>query len=463
VDGRDSEGAAGGAGLTYTIRITLDETSPPLWRRVDVASSLTLDVVHEVIQVVVGWTDSHLHRFASAPGHSDRTRYYHAPYDVAEGDDGTPEEQVRLGDVLAEVGDRLHYQYDYGDDWRHTLELDAVGPPHDHQSYARCTDGDRPGPPEDCGGVHGYELITGATDPDHPQHAQLAAAFIDLYGGEVDPGDFELVPFSLDAINRELERRDLTPSPDLGPVPEPLAELLAHVYEPQLRRRLFRLIADADLEAPSAPGGPGRETAARMTDPYRWLFDRVGTDGIKLTAAGYLPPVHVRAAVDDLGLDAVWIGAGNRKHDTLPVLALRESAQEVGLLRKHRGRLLTTARGRAVAGDPVELWHHLAQRVPLGSRDAAARQAGLVLLLAVAAGATDGVYALAADVLAARGWRVEGRPLDGPTAGRLLWDNVAMLRRIGALTATGGARWPGEPTSEGIAFARSALITWTAR
>lgn len=461
MDAPASDRADGDIGTTYTVRVTLDETSPPLWRRVEVASSLTLDAVHEVIQVVVGWTDSHLHRFASPPEHHDRTRYYLSPFDLADGDDGTPDEQVRLGEVLSEVGDRLHYQYDYGDDWWHTLELEDVGPRHDDQPYARCTDGDRPGPPEDCGGVHGYELIAGATDPDHPQHAQLAVEFADLYGDEVDPGEFELVPFDLDAINRELERRDLTPTPGAAPVSGPLAELLAHVYALQLRRRLFRLIVDGDLDRTVQPDP---DTAARMTAPYRWLLERVGDDGITLTEAGYLPPVHVRAAVDELGLDAVWIGAGNREHDTVPVLALRKSAQDLGLLRKHRGRLLTTARGRAVTGDPAALWYHLAERMPLGSRDDAARQAGLVLLLAVAAGSTDGVDALAADVLTARGWTLEGRrPLDAPTAGRLLWDNVAMLRRTGALTSTADARWPGEPTPEGIAFARAALTSWPAR
>lgn len=68
------------------------------------------------------------------------------------------------------------------------------------------------------------------------------------------------------------------------------------------------------------------ETAARMIHPYMWLLDRVGTDGIMLTSAGCLPPVHVEAAVTELRLAKEWIGKGNRESRTLPVLGRRESA-----------------------------------------------------------------------------------------------------------------------------------------
>jgi hypothetical protein len=59
-----------------------------------------------------------------------------------------------------------------------------------------------------------------------------------------------------------------------------------------------------------------------------------------------------------------WIGKGNRESQTLPVLDLRESAQKVGLLRKHRGKLLLTAQGRAMRSDPVALWSLLAGKTP---------------------------------------------------------------------------------------------------
>jgi hypothetical protein len=71
------------------------------------------------------------------------------------------------------------------------------------------------------------------------------------------------------------------------------------------------------------------------------------------------------------------------------VLHLRESAQRMGLLRKHRGRLLATARGKAVCRDPVALWWHLAERMPASSNDRCERHAGVLYLLAVAAEDAD--------------------------------------------------------------------------
>jgi hypothetical protein len=444
--------------VTYRIRVDLDGTSPPLWRRIEVSSVLHLDDVHDVVQAVFGWTDSHLHRFASEPEHSDRTEYYLCPFDMAEGDEGVGEEQVRLDEVLVDVGDRLYYQYDYGDDWQHTLQLEAVLPREADAPPAVCTDGRREGPAEDCGGVHGYELIAGASDPAHPSHAELAAEFAYFYGDDVDPADFDRSPFDPGAVNRALAGLDLDGRPMVLNAPAPLAELLRVIHARPQRRRLRRLIADAGLDEPLAIDP---DTAARMVHPYRWLLERVGTDGITLTAAGYLPPVHVQAAVHELGLLDEWIGTGNRENQTLPVLDLRESAQQFGLLRKQRGRLGTTARGRAVSPDPVALWRHLAERMPLGSRDVCERQAGLVLLAAVAAGTADGVDALITQLLDALGWRHDdGTPLTESTVARILGGNRAVLRRIGALTS--GRGWPGSPTPEGVAFARAALRTWPA-
>jgi hypothetical protein len=114
-----------------------------------------------------------------------------------------------------------------------------------------------------------------------------------------------------------------------------------------------------------------------MLRPLRVLFDTVG-DGVKLTAAGYLAPAVVRTLFDELDLGSEWIGAGNREDQTLPILLLREASQRLGLLRKYKGRLVPTSRGRTLAGDPVGLWWHLAGALPLGGRDAsgASWQAG---------------------------------------------------------------------------------------
>ncbi|WP_343709493.1 hypothetical protein [Mycobacterium sp.] len=149
------------------------------------------------------------------------------------------------------------------------------------------------------------------------------------------------------------------------------------------------------------------DAAAAAVRPYAWLLERVGDDGVTLTQAGYLPPVHVEAAFTELEFDKMWIGASNREDLTYPVLHLRQSAQQVGLLRKHRGRLLATTRGKALRSDPVGLWWHLAERTPVGSADRCVYDAGLLCLAALAAETTDNVETIVAELLDALG--VDGR------------------------------------------------------
>jgi hypothetical protein len=95
-----------------------------------------------------------------------------------------------------------------------------------------------------------------------------------------------------------------------------------------------------------------------------WLLNRVGEQGIRLTAAGYLPPKVVTAAMDELGWRAKWIGSCTREDTTAPILELRETAQQLKLLRKYRGQLLLTKTGAAFRDDPEALRRHLAQSLP---------------------------------------------------------------------------------------------------
>jgi hypothetical protein len=197
-----------------------------------------------------------------------------------------------------------------------------------------------------------------------------------------------------------------------------------------------------------------------MIRPYTWLLDRVGDDGITLTAAGYLPPVHVEAAMAELGMADQWIGKHNREIQTMPVLNLRESAQKMGLLRKHRGRLLLTTRGRRLRTDPVGLWWHVAERIPLKSSDPCETQAGLTLLIAIAAGTTGDLNAIIARTLHAIGWMSgDGSPITRDVAGHAAIDTRDMLERLDALT---GSAYRGDerPTPGGVTFARAALRAW---
>jgi hypothetical protein len=454
--------------VTYRVRVDLQQTRPPLWRRLELASDLFLDEVHGVIQLAFGWDDSHLHEFGSGPGlYNSETELYLCAYQVEEGDTGVPEEQVRLDEVLADVGDKLHYLYDFGDDWHHVLKLEAIVTRTDRSPRAICTGGRRDGPPEDCGGVYAYELISAATDPANPDHADAVVEFERIFGDEVEPGAIETTCFDVDDVNAALAAEfaaDTAPGRDrdglgsAGGLPGPVGELVTAIRYPAARRELRRMLNAADLDQPVLIDAV---IAARMVRPYSWLLDRVGADGIKLTGAGYLPPVHVEAAAAELGLDEEWIGKFNREVQTLPVLHLRESATKMGLLRKHRGMLLATTRGRTLRGDPAGLWWHLAERMPPRSSDRCETEAGLLLLTAMAARVEGDMDAVLARLLGAIGWiSGDGTELTGWAAAQAAWDTTTVLHRLGALSDDRRGLGSGEPTQEGVAFARAALRTW---
>jgi hypothetical protein len=450
--------------VTYRVRVDLNGTKPPLWRRLELASDLFLDQVHEIMQAAFGWTDSHLHQFGSGPGHYDpATEHYLCPFQVEEGDPGIPEEDVRLDEVLAEPGDKLFYDYDFGDGWQHTIRLEAILPRPTSAPRAACIAGRRDGPPEDCGGAGGYELISAATDPGHPAHADAIAEFTRFYGDDIEPDALRATPFDIDEVNETLAGLELasdpapsTPEPQRS-LPAPLDDLVHAVRTPAAKRELRRLLGSAQLDQPVLVD---TAAAARMVGSYAWLLDRVGDDGIKLTSAGYLPPHHVEAAVAELGLGEEWIGKGNRESQTLPVLHLRESAAAMGLLRKRNGMLVLTPRARAVRTDAPALWWHLAQRMPPASRDQYETQAGLILLIVIAARAEGDPDVTAARLLSAIGWvNADGTDLDRHAAARACWDTKAALRRLGALTGD----WRSEaPSADGITFARAALQNWPA-
>jgi hypothetical protein len=252
------------------------------------------------------------------------------------------------------------------------------------------------------------------------------------------------------AADESREADAARPWVDLDEVPGPVAELLLSVRTRSARRQLERLISAAELDR-AGPVDPA--TAARMVRPYSWLLDRVGDDGIKLTDAGHLPPAEVAAVIDELNLDAEGITRVSRENQVRPALQLRESAQATGLVRRDRGRLVRTAVGAALKQDPVALWWHLAERLPVRSAAVSEVQPGLILLACVAAQYTGTLDDTIAAMLTAIGWlNGDGSPRTGAEAAAATSGTHAVLRRLGAL--------PAGP--DGVAFARAALSTWPA-
>ena len=195
--------------ITYRIRVDLKGAKPPCWRRLELASDLMLDELHEVMQATFAWSDGHLHQFAAGGSgfYDPDSEQYLTEYDIEDGEEGIAERNVRLDELLVDAGDRLFYMYDFGDGWEHVIALEAVLPRKPEAPRAVCIKGRRPSPPEDCGGIHGYELLTAANDSTNPGHHQALESLRDTYGPGFDPADFSPVPFDLEWINGAL--RDL--------------------------------------------------------------------------------------------------------------------------------------------------------------------------------------------------------------------------------------------------------------
>ena len=172
--------------------MSLEDIEPRIWRRVQVPDSYTLKQLHRVIQIVIGWEDSHLHEFSLSG------KRYGEPNPEDE-ESVIDERMVRLRDPPLTIGVSIGYEYDFGDDWRHQLVLEKTMVPDPEANYPACIAGARNAPPEDVGGAGGYaEFLETIADPDYEDHDTM----LEWAGGHFDPA-----AFSVTAVNEQLRRR----------------------------------------------------------------------------------------------------------------------------------------------------------------------------------------------------------------------------------------------------------------
>jgi hypothetical protein len=377
----------------YRIRVDLDDAQPPIWRRLDLRSNLTLDLLHQILQVAFGWTDSHLHRFSLGGGAFDHhSQLFLCPYDMDnkewEDDDGLPAAGTRLDETLCEPGDTLRYLYDYGDNWELTLRLEEVLPAETDCPAAVVVDGERAAPPEDCGHlVDADSLAEVLADPALFEPQRVNKGFAGAY--------FVLREAGIDTRLVDLVHR-LTFAPqgdDLTAVALTLAD-----------SRPLDTVAVADnLRA------------------YQWFLDRANCGGIPLTTAGYLKPTDVEEASKVVPATNDWIGKRNREIQCYPLLRFREGVQSLGLLRKHKGVLLLTKAGVAAQRDPDRLWEHLAGRlIPKSDEKFDAQTTLLMLAFAAASAGSKLPFDKMKALLAELGWRYsDGRSISESSLRRL--------------------------------------------
>lgn len=171
------------------LHVILREIEPLIWRRLRMSADMTLDQLHYAIQGAFGWENSHLHAFTIEDGET------YSSNDQPEGGGffGEPKDKdsrkVTLGDLIGRKIKRFDYVYDFGDSWTHEIKIEEINPCAKQIETAECVEGKRNCPPEDCGGVWGYEdFIKAMKNKRHPDHKDLT----DWYGGSFDPEKFNL-------------------------------------------------------------------------------------------------------------------------------------------------------------------------------------------------------------------------------------------------------------------------------
>lgn len=189
------------------LKITLIGSDPPIWRRVEVHSGLTLHELHYVIQSVFEWHNSHLYHFLVPPKGKLTQRAireavrYHAlppdPFFVEGGCEDRPSDESLVGQVINQEQKQIIYEYDFGDSWQHLVKAEKRTPGGEQDFIPVCLAGENAAPVDDMGGIWGYyNYLEALQDSDHEMHEHA----VEWLGKDFDP-----VYFDLDAANKRLK------------------------------------------------------------------------------------------------------------------------------------------------------------------------------------------------------------------------------------------------------------------
>lgn len=181
--------------VAYQLRVVLRDSSPEIWRQILVRSDMTLRALHQVLQISMGWTSSHMHQFIFKKQHYG---YPDRDGEVNFGLKTFDDTKVRLEQVVTDKGQCLIYEYDLGDSWEHFLMVEKVIPFDEVRASVLCLAGARACPPEDVGGIGGYEdFLEAIRNPGHPDHKDM----LRWIGGVFDPEAFDI-----NQVNRKLQQ-----------------------------------------------------------------------------------------------------------------------------------------------------------------------------------------------------------------------------------------------------------------
>jgi hypothetical protein len=180
----------------YQLKISLAFSDPLIWRRIQISGDASLTRLHDVLQLCMGWSDLHAHRFLVG-------KIFYAPSESGDIWEKTGERSESEFQLVALENDMkwcFTYIYDFGDGWEHNIELEETIPVSQGGNHPILLDGERACPPENVGGIPGYEeFLTIINGPHHEQHKRIAK----WYGAD----QFDPEYFDITRINKALKRK----------------------------------------------------------------------------------------------------------------------------------------------------------------------------------------------------------------------------------------------------------------
>lgn len=193
----------------YILKVELDQVTPSVWRKFIVPAHISLDRLHDVLQIVMGWFDYHLYEFVIG------TKVYTEAPESKE--DGLEAGKYALEELVKRKGRTISYSYDFGDNWTHTIKLEQIIQEDQFVSELceeerlrllqvplMCMEGQGACPPEDVGGIFGYEEFCEAiSNPDHARHKECTDWYEDVY---FFAQPFDRDRFDKDQVNVELNK-----------------------------------------------------------------------------------------------------------------------------------------------------------------------------------------------------------------------------------------------------------------
>jgi hypothetical protein len=305
------------SGRIYQLEITLQEIRPRIWRRLLVSEDVTLFELHWIIQAAMGWESYHLWSFDIGG------EEYGEELDGAWGPPMEDARRVNLNQV-ASRGDTFTYLYDFGDSWEHRVRVERIIAAEPGHHYPICIAAERACPPEDSGGIWGYEeLLNALADPRHPDHDMMT----EWVGDDFDPEAVDL-----DEINQRLAHA--------GPVSQATSPAEATLHG--MREMAENILGEFLAENPDA-----------TLDELNAVL-QAATAGLNLRPIpefGGLSPVEVNELLTaDLSPDLAEPGSTIQLNESLPLAALEASStfHNARLLLEildARGEVRTTPKG----------------------------------------------------------------------------------------------------------------------